>query len=208
MISFRDPLMSEFEYSGEEEHGSAFERISAFQFGFTDGASACAAIDLKEIGQRRGDLPVMLPEDQTGEWPVTEESVRAIVDAMGILFSPANPPQLSFDASSASDCPDARPSPPASYCPATNTIVVDLPELEVMGAQSQARTAAVCCPATTPPTRCWSPGTCRPSSMSAAACPRQRRGGAAHCLPDRRGHDQDVEGSQHSRRQHHRADRR
>ena len=78
----------------------------------------------------------MLPEDQTGEWPVSEESVRAIVDAMGILFSPANPPQLSFDASSASDCPDARPSPPASYCPASNTIVVDLPELEVMGAQS------------------------------------------------------------------------
>ncbi len=135
-ISFRDPLLTEYEYSSEQEHGSAFERISAFQFGFTDGASACAAIDLREIGQRRGDLPVMLPEDQTGEWPVTEESVRAIVDAMGILFSPANPPQLSFDASSASDCPDARPSPPASFCPATNTIVVDLPELEAMGAPS------------------------------------------------------------------------
>ena len=137
MISFRDPLMSELEYSGEDEHGSAFERVSAFQFGFTDGASSCAAIDLKEIGQRRGDLPVMLPADQTGEWPVTEESVRAIVEAMGTLFSPANPPQLSFDAESASDCPDARPSPPASYCPATNTIVVDLPELELMGAQSE-----------------------------------------------------------------------
>ena len=137
MISFRDPLMSELEYSGEDEHGSAFERVSAFQFGFTDGASSCAAIDLKEIGQRRGDLPVMLPADQTGEWPVTEESVRAIVEAMGTLFSPADPPQLSFDASSASDCPDARPSPPASFCPATNTIVVDLPELELMGAQSE-----------------------------------------------------------------------
>ena len=30
MISFRDPLMSELEYSGEDEHGSAFERVSAF----------------------------------------------------------------------------------------------------------------------------------------------------------------------------------
>ena len=88
-ISFRDPLMSELEYSGEDEHGSAFERVSAFQFGFTDGATSCAAIDLKEIGQRRGDLPVMLPADQTGEWPVTEESVWAIVLAMGTLFSPA-----------------------------------------------------------------------------------------------------------------------
>ncbi len=137
MIAFRDPLLTEVEYSGEDEHGSAFERVSAFQFGFTDGASSCAAIDLKEIGQRRGDLPVMLPADQTGEWPVTEESVRAIVEAMGTLFSPASPPQLSFDASSASDCADARPSPPVSYCPATNTLVVDLAELELMGAQSE-----------------------------------------------------------------------
>jgi predicted metalloprotease len=137
VIAFRDPLLSEGDPEvGVDEHGSAFERLSAFQFGFTDGPSACAAIDMREIGQRRGELPVLLPEDQTGELPITEESVRSIVDAMGILFSPANPPQLSFKASDAEGCPDARPSPPASYCPATNTIVVDLAELEVMGTQS------------------------------------------------------------------------
>jgi predicted metalloprotease len=140
VIAFRDPLLSESDpEAGVDEHGSAFERLSAFQFGFTDGPSACASIDMREIGQRRGDLPVLLPEDQTGEWEVTEESVRAIVDAMGILFAPANPPELSFDASQ--DCPDARPSPPASYCPATNTIVVDLDELTVMGAQAEGEEA-------------------------------------------------------------------
>jgi predicted metalloprotease len=138
VIAFRDPLLSEGDAEvGVNEHGSAFERITAFQFGFIDGASSCARIDIKEVEQRRGDLPVLLPEHQTGEWQVSEESVRAIVDAVGVLFSPANPPQLSFDASSASDCPNARPSSPVSYCPATNTIVVDLPELEVMGAPSE-----------------------------------------------------------------------
>ena len=78
MISFRDPLMSEGDYYDVgDEHGSAFERVSAFQFGFTDGPSACAAINLQEIKQRRGDLPVELPSDQTGELPVTEDrSVR------------------------------------------------------------------------------------------------------------------------------------
>jgi predicted metalloprotease len=137
VIAFRDPLLAEGDpEAGIDEHGSAFERLSAFQFGFTDGPSACAAIDMREIGQRRGDLPVLLPEDQTGEWPVTEQSVRSIVDAMATLFSPANPPKLSFKASDAEGCPDARPSPPASYCPATNTIVVDLAELEVMGTQT------------------------------------------------------------------------
>ncbi|HET7665064.1 MAG TPA: neutral zinc metallopeptidase [Mycobacterium sp.] len=137
VIAFRDPLLAESDPEvGLDEHGSAFERLSAFQFGFTEGPSACAAIDMREIAQRRGDLPVLLPADQTGELPITEESVRSIVDAMGILFSPARPPQLSFTASDADSCPDARPSPPASYCPATNTIVVDLAELQMMGAQS------------------------------------------------------------------------
>ncbi|MGV0803759.1 peptidase, partial [Mycolicibacterium elephantis] len=75
-----------------DEHGSAFERLSAFQFGFTDGAAACKSIDMREIGQRRGDLPVLLGEDETGEWEVSESSVRAILDAMNILFQPANPP--------------------------------------------------------------------------------------------------------------------
>jgi len=134
VISFRDPLLNEGDPDvGLDEHGSAFERVSAFQSGFTDGPAACAGIDLREIGQRRGDLPVLLSEDQTGELPVTEDSVRSIVDAMEVLFAPTDPPALSFDTADAEDCADARPSPPTSFCPATNTIVVDLPGLEELG---------------------------------------------------------------------------
>lgn len=135
MISFRDPLLSEDDYvysADMDEHGSAFERISAFQFGFTDGASACAAIDAKEIAQRRGELPVALQQGETGEWPVTEQSVRSFVGALNAKFTPAEPPRLAFAAEPAA-CPDARPSPPASYCPATNTITVDLAGLAQMG---------------------------------------------------------------------------
>ena len=143
VISFRDPLLAEGDPEvGVDEHGSAFERLSAFQFGFTDGPSACAAIDLREIGQRRGDLPTLLPEKQTGELPVTGESVRSVIDAMGILFPAAKPPQLSLEASKGSGCPDARPSSPASYCPATNTIVVDLPELKAIGVQTDSEDSA------------------------------------------------------------------
>ncbi|MCB0943596.1 MAG: peptidase, partial [Mycobacterium sp.] len=53
--------------------------------------------------------------------------------ALNILFAPKQPPQLTFDAASAAKCPDARPSPPVSYCPATNTIAVDLPKLQKIG---------------------------------------------------------------------------
>jgi predicted metalloprotease len=136
VVSFRDPVLNEGDPDvGYNEHGSAFERLSAFQFGFTDGPSACAAIDPQEIDQRRGELPVLLPEDQSGELPVSEDSARSIVDAMEILFSPQDPPALSFEAAEAQNCPDARPSPPASFCPATNMLVVDLPALEEMGTQ-------------------------------------------------------------------------
>jgi hypothetical protein len=135
VIAFRDPLLTEGDAeAGADEHGSAFERVSAFQFGFTDGASPCAAIDMKEIEQRRGDLPVLLPDDQTGELPVTEDSVRSIVDAMGILFTPAKPPQVSFESR---ECSDARVNPPVTFCPSSNTIIVDLPELAKIATPSE-----------------------------------------------------------------------
>ena len=134
LISFRDPTpMASDPYARDNEHGSAFERISAFQFGFTDGVSACAGIDDKEIVQRRGDLPVALQDDQTGELPVTEQSVHSIIEALDKRFLPAQPPQLSFQKQS---CPDAQSSPPTSYCPSNNTIYVDLPELQRLGAKS------------------------------------------------------------------------
>lgn len=127
MIGVRDPL--DIEEDPLYQHGSAFERVSAFQLGFTDGASACAGIDDREILQRRGNLPVTLQQAATGEWPVTEDSVKSVVGALITMFSPATPPTLSFDQQ---PCPDARPSPPASYCPSTNTIAVDLPGLVKM----------------------------------------------------------------------------
>ncbi|MGV0624508.1 neutral zinc metallopeptidase [Mycolicibacter minnesotensis] len=137
MLALRDPLLNPDEVEGGNEHGSAFERISAFQFGFTDGADSCRAIDAQEIEQRRGELPVQLQQNETGEVAVSEESVQLIIDAMNTVFTPAEPPRLDFDAAAASSCRDARPSPPASYCPATNTIVIDLPELQTMGTPSK-----------------------------------------------------------------------
>lgn len=136
MISTRDPLIRENDdAAGVNEHGSAFERVSAFQFGFTDGPSACAAIDEAEVEQRRGDLPVLLQDDETGEMPIDEESIRLFVDAMNVVFAPEDPPELAFDGV---DCPDSTSTAPAVYCPADNTIAVDVPALADLGAVSDA----------------------------------------------------------------------
>ncbi|OBB84651.1 neutral zinc metallopeptidase [Mycolicibacterium peregrinum] len=136
MLSFRDPLLTgkRTPAGGGGEHGSAFERISAFQFGFADGPSECKRIDAAEVKGRRGDLPVALQRGQSGEWPVSGESVKSVVAALTILFKPADPPALSFNVASAAKCPDARPTPPVSFCPASNIIAVDLPGLKKLGA--------------------------------------------------------------------------
>lgn len=118
----------------EEGHGTALDRVSAFQMGFTGGPGDCAMIDLDEIDERRGDLPLVLPLDSSGdvsgEIALTEDVVSSLIEVLGEVFQPNEAPTLSFDEP---ECSDAQPSPPASYCPASNTIFVDMPALEEMG---------------------------------------------------------------------------
>ena len=132
MIGSRDPLLSASDPQVRRlVHGSAFDRVTAFQMGFNGGASACPAIDPTEIKQRRANLPKeLLVQGQTGEVSITQDSVKSNIDTLTKVFSPAEPPKISFDQPS---CPDAKPTPPASYCPATNTIAVDMDRLIMMG---------------------------------------------------------------------------
>jgi predicted metalloprotease len=134
VIITRDPTM-DAETENDDEHGSALDRVSAFQMGFITGASACAGINTQEIAQRRGDLPKALQFDpdgnpETGEVPINEDTLSTLMELLGKVFSPKSAPTLSFHTT---PCPDAKPSPPASYCPATNTIMVDLAGLAAMG---------------------------------------------------------------------------
>ncbi len=112
------------------EHGSALDRISAFQMGFEGGAQDCAAIDENEIAQRRNGLPRLLnePDPQSGETAVDNDSLSTLMELLGQIFHPANPPTLTVGGDDS--CPGTKPSPPASYCPSTNTINVDLLALQ------------------------------------------------------------------------------
>ncbi|BBX75126.1 peptidase [Mycobacterium shinjukuense] len=134
IITTRDPVM-EADAENDDEHGSALDRISAFQMGFISGTPACAAINKAEIEQRRGDLPTTLRVDpsgnpETGEVAIDEDTLTTLMELMGKIFSPKNPPTLTYQQTG---CRDAKASPPASYCPATNTIAVDLAALAALG---------------------------------------------------------------------------
>ncbi|MCV7025954.1 peptidase [Mycolicibacterium novocastrense] len=131
LIYLRDPVSAD---SGGDAHGSALDRISAFQLGFTGGADQCAAIDLAEIERRRGDLPQELTYDSYGEpvldSPIDEDTLSQLMAVLEDIYQPAEAPTLSTEQV---DCPGASPAAPTSYCAATNVIQADLPKLSALG---------------------------------------------------------------------------
>jgi predicted metalloprotease len=134
-IKLRDPVMTVTD-DNTDPHGSALDRVSAFQIGFDSGAAGCAGIDAAEIKERQGDLPATLqPETsgsmQTGEVNIDKDTLQTLMEVLEKSFNPANPPKLSIDSGS---CPDAQVIKPASYCPSSNTIIVDMTALQAMGA--------------------------------------------------------------------------
>ena len=137
VIASRDPdaTMETADNLLEQGHGTALDRVSAFQMGFEEGTKSCAAIDLAEINKRRGDLPNVLTTDdtgnvQTGEVEINQETLSILTELMGEIFKPQNPPKMSFENT---QCPGVKPTAPASYCPSDNTIYVDLPALQKAG---------------------------------------------------------------------------
>ncbi|WP_029112177.1 neutral zinc metallopeptidase [Mycobacterium sp. URHB0044] len=135
-ITLRDPILGPQDTEMlEEGHGTALDRVSAFQMGFVGGAPECAKIDLDEIEERRGDLPMELPLDdtgdvQSGEVPIDEDTLDTLMEVLGEVYKPSAAPTLAYGIQ---PCLGVQPSPPATYCPDSNTISVDLPALQKLG---------------------------------------------------------------------------
>ncbi|MGF0312235.1 metallopeptidase [Rhodococcus sp. IEGM1428] len=117
----------------ESVHGSAFERVTAVQIGFTDGAGACTSIDEAEIDSRRASLPQKFDDpDDSGELPVTEDSLDAFTRSFEQVLPVTAPPAVDYTGSDVG-CADAEATAPVSYCPSTNTIGVDVEALAEVG---------------------------------------------------------------------------
>ncbi|WP_072802645.1 metallopeptidase [Rhodococcoides yunnanense] len=123
----------------ESVHGSAFERVTAVQIGFTDGAAACTGIDEAEIESRRADLPQKFSStDDDGELPVTVETLEAFVRSFESLLALQNPPTVTYDGTD-TGCPEDTSTEPVSYCASTNTIGVDVDALAQLGTAERPR---------------------------------------------------------------------
>jgi predicted metalloprotease len=133
-ITLRDP--TDEPENARNAHGSALDRIGAFQEGFNGDPAVCAAIDRAEIDRRHVGLPPALQnysgeDSPAGEMPITDNSLAVLMETLTAIFHPDKVPTLTVGDTVA--CADARPSPPASYCPSTNTINVDMPGLREIG---------------------------------------------------------------------------
>ena len=132
-IAGRDPISTYDSLSLESSsHGTALDRVSAFQKGFDVGAEGCATIDSAEIQQRRGNLPQSLfdPASPQSDIAIDDETLSTLMELLGQIFAPAESPTLSPAAAGCS----VGQQQPVAYCPESNTIAVDLPTLQQIGA--------------------------------------------------------------------------
>ena len=117
----------------EDPHGSALDRVSAFQLGFTGGADQCAAIDMDEITRRQGDLPehVTSGYDTTAlDSPIDDDTLSKLMEVLDNTFKPAEAPKLTTDRA---ECTGASVTEPTAYCPDSNKVYVDMPALKAAG---------------------------------------------------------------------------
>ncbi|MDQ3989367.1 MAG: neutral zinc metallopeptidase, partial [Actinomycetota bacterium] len=75
-------------------HGTAFDRVAAFQFGFSDGPTRCAEMDLAEVQQRATELGFEDGGDAAneGNLEITEDNVRLIEQSLRSAFTGTGAP--------------------------------------------------------------------------------------------------------------------
>jgi predicted metalloprotease len=129
LVGFRDPLgVSAADASA---HGNAFDRVSAFQDGWADGATLCAGMTLENrtFTQRRFGSEADLARG--GNLPLRELLAfveRDAAEFFGGLAPGWDPPQLSTGG--ACPVPELAAQGPAAYCREDGGVAVDVAALE------------------------------------------------------------------------------
>ncbi|HEY1574471.1 MAG TPA: neutral zinc metallopeptidase [Pseudonocardiaceae bacterium] len=113
-------------------HGSSFDRITAFQFGFTQGPVRCSKIDNAEVAQRVTELGFTKAAEAHGNEPVDDASLALLGQSLNAAFR--QDMQAPTIVSNTGSCADGTSTAPASFCPQDNTIAVDEQALNTLAA--------------------------------------------------------------------------
>ena len=114
-------------------HGTAFDRTYAFQLGFTKGADRCAEIRLSKVQDRITERPYDPGDQEQGYSRLDREMISYLQKSLNQAFQRVDAPTPRIVLRGGS-CPNGGPStPPASYCPDSNTVTIDLRALAKIG---------------------------------------------------------------------------
>lgn len=113
-------------------HGTAFDRIAAFQAGFGGGPVGCDRMTSLDVATRVAQPRIpFAPDDGVDEDPITAQTVLDLEADLRESFVDLlpRPPRLEL----APGCPGDAPAP-TDYCPETDRIAVDVAALAAAGA--------------------------------------------------------------------------
>nr|WP_042195017.1 neutral zinc metallopeptidase [Kibdelosporangium sp. MJ126-NF4]CEL21575.1 possible metallopeptidase [Kibdelosporangium sp. MJ126-NF4] len=129
MFFIRDPAGTDANKQGA--HGLAWDRVYAFQAGFSNGPKTCAKMDQKEIDSRISE-DKFDQKDKGGNVKVDADKIRKIKISLDEAFkaSGAKLPELKDNGSR---CQDGKSTEPVAYCPSDNTVVLDAKKLAALG---------------------------------------------------------------------------
>lgn len=144
MFFIRDPAGLSANTRGA--HGLAFDRVFAFQEGFTKGPRRCAEMDPEEINSRIAEKERSEAEEansQEGQVDITDQRIfDKFKDSLDQAFKANNtePPVIRDNGAR---CETGEATSPAAFCPEENVVAIDLEKLSKIA---------------TPPKRNESPG--------------------------------------------------
>ncbi|HWE89622.1 MAG TPA: neutral zinc metallopeptidase [Pseudonocardiaceae bacterium] len=139
MVLFRDPMGSAD--TGSQAHGTSFDRITAFQYGFEDGPQRCDKINAQEIHQRITELGFTNENEaqNNDNLPVNDQTLTYLQTSLNDSFTATGsftPPAITSDGGAS--CGDgSKSTPPASFCVTGNTISVDQNALQQIATPPQ-----------------------------------------------------------------------
>jgi predicted metalloprotease len=124
----RDPAGLDSKTEGA--HGLAFDRVFAFQEGFTKDPKRCAAMDADEIDERITEKERSKKDEKTkGEAELSTTNLGLLQDSLDEAFKDNGAEQPKITANG-SKCDKGESTSPATYCPDENIVGVDLDKLK------------------------------------------------------------------------------
>jgi predicted metalloprotease len=123
----RDP--AGLDHMTEGAHGLAFDRVFAFQEGFTKDPKRCAEMDTAEIDDRIAEQErTKNDEKDNGEAPINEKTLGLLQESLDDAFKDNGAEQPKITENS-SKCDEGESTSPATYCASENIVGIDVDKL-------------------------------------------------------------------------------